>query len=190
MGAGHARGWEYMPIYPEQPQSSLTPAERSLLCLAHRSELAELKFGSFSFVCLILVHGDPRKRVKSWIKTGHNNKLSLENKTNLYASKERKEMHVREKRICREMVLPEGGWGKQSRRHKAHLLPPAPAGTDGCTAIPPYLLCGDHGDHIRSLLPHHLPEVMACVWQRPLSGDVVPFCPTNHHLETKASISE
>lgn len=109
MGAGHARGWEYMPIYPEQPQSSQTPAERSLLCLAHRSELAELKFGSFLFVCLILVHGDPRKRVKSWIKMGHNNKLSLENKTNLHASKERKEMHVRERRICRETVLPEGG---------------------------------------------------------------------------------
>lgn len=31
---------------------------------------------------------------------------------------------------------------------------------------------------------------MACVRQGPLSGYVVPFCPTNHHLEIKESIVE
>jgi hypothetical protein len=53
-----------------------------------------------------------------------------------------------------------------------------------------YLLCSDHGDDVHSLLPYHLPEVVACVWQRSLSCNVVPFCPTNHHLKAKKSISK
>ena len=51
-------------------------------------------------------------------------------------------------------------------------------------------LPGGHDNDAGVLLPHHLPEVVASVWQGPLSGDVVPFCPTDHHLEAKGSISE
>lgn len=67
--------------------------------------------------------------------------------------------------------------------------PSPPPGTGGCRPRP-YLLRGDHGDHVGSLLPHHLPEVVARVRQGPLRGDVVPFGPANHHLQTKESIGE
>lgn len=82
------------------------------------------------------------------------------------------------------------GTGQWGRRHKAHLPTTPSPGDRWRAARAPYLLCSDHGDHVRSLLPHHLPEVVASVWQGPLSGDVVPFCPTDHHLEAKGSISE
>lgn len=69
--------------------------------------------------------------------------------------------------------------------------PPAlPPATRRLRGHSPYLLCGDHGDHVCSLLPHHLPEVVARVWQGPLGGYVVPFRPTDHHLETKESTGE
>lgn len=38
-----------------------------------------------------------------------------------------------------------------------------------------YLLSCDHGYNIHPLLPHHLPEVVARVWQRPLGSNVVPL---------------
>ena len=88
-------------------------------------------------------------------------------------------------RKCQPLVL--GTW--KSVVHLSHQLPFLPRG-QMAGAHAPYLLCSDHGDHVRSLLPHHLPEVVARVWQGPLSGDVVPFCPTDHHLEAKGSIGE
>ena len=87
------------------------------------------------FVCLIVVHGDSRKRVKSWIKMGPNNKSSLENKTNLYRNKERKERRVREKRICRE-AMPERGRCSGVPDTKPTFRPLPPPGTDGGVPVP------------------------------------------------------
>ena len=140
------------------------------------------------FTCLILAHGDLRESLKSWMKMGHNNQLPLEKKTKLYGRKERKKRQIREKRVCGETVGQEGGDSKAADT-KPIFCPPPPRDRWLC-GHSPYLLRGDHGDHVGSLFPHHLPEVMACVWQGPLSGDVVPFCPTNHHLETKESTGE
>lgn len=72
---------------------------------------------------------------------------------------------------------------------KRLLATPSPGNRRLCGRSP-YLFGGDHGNHVCSLLPHHLPEVVACVWQGPLGGYVVPFCPTDHHLETKESTGE
>lgn len=77
----------------------------------------------------------------------------------------------------------------QSHRYQAHLLA-TPSPGQGCSASHSYLLCRDHGDHVHPLLPHHLPEVMAGMWQGSLSGDVVPFRPTNHHLQGKGRTSK
>lgn len=84
---------------------------------------------------------------------------------------------------------------RQCRRekHGAARTPtqsPSPASSPPGTGHSPYLFRGDHGDHVGSLLPHHLPEVMARVRQGPLGGNVVPFCPANHHLQTKESVGE
>lgn len=48
-----------------------------------------------------------------------------------------------------------------------------------------YLLSCDHGYNIHPLFPHHLPEVMACVWQRPLGSNIVPFLSTYSNLGGK-----
>lgn len=45
-----------------------------------------------------------------------------------------------------------------------------------------YLFSCDHGYHIHPLFPHHLPEVMARVRQRPLGSDVVPLFSTYSNL--------
>lgn len=63
----------------------------------------------------------------------------------------------------------------------------------GCPALPPdahqasqtYLLCRHHGDHVGALFPHHLPELVARMWQWPLCGYVVPLHTACHHLEKK-----
>lgn len=78
----------------------------------------------------------------------------------------------------------------QSSAAVEHLPATPPPATRRLRGHSPYLLRGDHGDHICSLLPHHLPEVVARVWQGPLGGYVVPFRPTDHHLETKESTGE
>lgn len=73
--AAMPRVWEYTPSYSEIPQSSQTPMKDHCFVWHNKSELAGLKSGCFLFACLIVVHGDSRKTVKSWIKMGHNNKL-------------------------------------------------------------------------------------------------------------------
>lgn len=45
-----------------------------------------------------------------------------------------------------------------------------------------YLFSCDHGYNIHPLFPHHLPEVMARVWQRPLGSNVVPLLSTYSNL--------
>lgn len=136
--AAMPRVWEYTPSYSEIPQSSQTPMQRPLLCLAQQKWAGWTEVWLF-FVCLfarlIVVHGDSRKTVKSWIKMGHNNKLSLENKTNLYGNKERKERHIREKRIGRE-TMPEGGQDSGVTNTKLIFRPLPPPGTDGRAPMP------------------------------------------------------
>lgn len=48
-----------------------------------------------------------------------------------------------------------------------------------------YLFSCDHGYNIHPLFPHHLPEVMARVWQRSLGSNVVPLFSTYSNLEVK-----
>lgn len=117
------------------------------------------------------------------------NRLSLGNETHLRGSEKRRHVQCQRKRICGEMVPQEAARSSQVPDTKPIFWPPLPL-EQGAAGHSPYLLRSDHGDHVGSLLPHHLPEVMARVRQGPLRGDVVPFGPANHHLQTKESIGE
>lgn len=97
----------------------------------------------------------------------------------------------REKGLQRNGAAAEGRAARPRSIFRPRQPPrPPPSATRRLRGHSPYLLCGDHGDHVCSLLPHHLPEVVARVWQGPLGGYVVPFRPTDHHLETKESTGE
>lgn len=125
------------------------------------------------------------------METGGRDALSSENETGLGGSRKGKHAHAGERRVCRETVLRQRAEQRGRGASSGHANPPpSPPATRRLRGHSPYLLCGDHGDHVCSLLPHHLPEVVARVWQGPLGGYVVPFRPTDHHLETKESTGE
>lgn len=93
-------------------------------------------------------------------------------------------MHAKGEGLCRNRV----GKGRMGGRVlEPRATPgghPFPEGGRG-THHTPYLFCSHHGNHIDPLLPYHLPEVMARVRQGPLSRDVVPLGPSNHHLQPR-----
>lgn len=147
-------------------------------CSAHQSELVRFAWFDFS-----------ARPCKEELKADGNRhaRLSLGNRTGLHGGEgkagvcQRDESAERDGKRCREKHTAR-------TRHRAPPRPPPPGADGGGPS--PYLFRGDHGDHVGSLLPHHLPEVMARVWQGPLGGNVVPFCPANHHLQTKESVGE
>ena len=102
-------------------------------------------------------------------------------------------MAVRRENTCvlkRIGFAEHGAAGRGAEQPLSGQPPSRPHPPAGNRRQSPYLFRSDHGDHVGSLLPHHLPEVMARVRQGPLRGYVVPFRPTNHHLQTKDSIDE
>lgn len=174
-GANHAWGWECRSFCPERLRFSNSSGKITAL-FGTQSQLVEPKFGRFVFLLLLLLlcfHSNVWMSQRKEFKPNENRRKEHKTKLSLLGRGGRGEIYVevsrgkkcaKGRRICRETELQEGGWERGDSS---------------------YLFCSDHGNHVHPLLPYHLPEVVACVWQGPLSCYVVPFCPTNHHLQTK-----
>lgn len=184
-------GWRYVPIYPEQPEVLRFQGKDYGFVWHTKGNWLN---GSLLLVCALLfvwflLVAMQGKEFKTWWTWAATIRYLWETKQ-IYREGRRENMCMpkrkgfSEKLCCRN----KDGAVKSATQNPSYSHPsPRNRWLYGHS---PYLFCSDHGNHVCSLLPHHLPEVMARVWQGPLSGYVVPFCPTNHHLETKESKGE